>query len=330
MELGRVAARLNKVFVVDAIAGVGSHELKLDRDHVDFCSVTPNKALEGVPGIAYVLARTTALESHTAVPGRGFYLDLREHWHRQRSGQPAFTAPVPILAAFLTALRRLKREGYDQRVGRYQMLAGQLRRGFAALGLNVVLPSDSEQVSNTITLFDLPPSTPYDSLATKPGHRGLVIYSDPETAPLGSLWPRWCTTDPTSAFLNALGSVARVWREFGGMVRSRPPRLDCRTQRMIHAIVPCRIRLASPPADGDQPAPNRRGRASPWAGLEALARPDIDRTTVGPISPRASERRSRRPAAVVLTLWIIPCTRIPGRRTPCCVRYGPSHQVVMS
>jgi 2-aminoethylphosphonate-pyruvate transaminase len=178
-RLGEVCAALGRRLVVDAVASAGAHSFDLCRDNVAFCAVSPNKCFEAPPGISFAVGAAAEL-ARLPHPAAGVYLDLREHWQRQRAGEVRFTVPVPIVGAFDRALDRLAAEGPERRGERYRRLQDRLRWRLAELGVRAVeLPDDVR--ANTIVLLELPPGVEYERLQAAMAGRGYVVYSDPET-----------------------------------------------------------------------------------------------------------------------------------------------------
>jgi 2-aminoethylphosphonate-pyruvate transaminase len=76
--LGAVAHRHGALFVVDSMSAFGAVPLDVVAAHIDFMISSANKAMGGVPGFAFVLARRAALE---AARGRARTLSLRKGNH---------------------------------------------------------------------------------------------------------------------------------------------------------------------------------------------------------------------------------------------------------
>src|SRR6185369_2071797 len=108
----------------------------LEPDDADVIVGTANKCIQGLPGMAFVLVRTSVLERLAAHPPRSVYLSLATY---AKSPMP-FTPAVQAAYAFDEALAELLEEGLDARIARYARAAAQLRAGFADLGLELVLP----------------------------------------------------------------------------------------------------------------------------------------------------------------------------------------------
>ena len=200
--IGAIARRHGKLLLVDSVSGLAGDAL--DFDGVDLVAGTANKCIQGLPGMAFVLVRTSVLERLAAHPPRSVYLSLATY---AKSPMP-FTPAVQAAYAFDEALAELLEEGVDARIARYARAAAQLRAGFADLGLEIVLPPELR--SNSITALRLPAGRAYAALHDGLKARGFVVYEGQgrlarelfRVANMGHLTP-----DDFARFLSALGEV---------------------------------------------------------------------------------------------------------------------------
>lgn len=173
---GEIVARHGRELVVDAISSVGAEDLDVVRDRVGWCVGTANKALEGLPGVSFVVARRDAFEALAELRPRSFSLDLhRQYLAQHHDRAPAFTPAVQILYAFDRALDLALAEGVAARMTRYANLAQQLRAGLAVRGFTFLL--GEEHRSHSITAVRLPPGLCYDELHDRLKRAGFVIYA---------------------------------------------------------------------------------------------------------------------------------------------------------
>lgn len=175
-EVGALAKTHGKRFVLDTVSGLGGEEIDLDLWGVDFAASTANKCLCGLPGISFVLARKAALEQTRENPVRSLYLDVRGNLEAQRNSCGAFTPAVQVLWALEEALHELAEETIEMRIARFRKVAGRLREGITALGLNLLL-KEAALLSNTITAFELPAKIAYETLHDELKKKGFVIYA---------------------------------------------------------------------------------------------------------------------------------------------------------
>jgi 2-aminoethylphosphonate-pyruvate transaminase len=146
--------------IVDAIASFGGLPLDACALDAEAIVVSPNKWLEGVPGLAAVLVKRAALE---AADGRchSYCLDLYRQWRSfEDSGRWRFTPPTQATAALLAALRQHLAEGRAARFERVQRNWRCLVDGLRALGFETVL--EDEVASPVIATFHQPADPNYD------------------------------------------------------------------------------------------------------------------------------------------------------------------------
>ncbi len=141
--IAAIAHSLGRRLIVDAVSAFGALPLDLSAaPAIDLVAFTANKCLEGLPGAAFVVARTAALEAARG-QAASWSLDFAElHDHYQRSpGSPRFTPPAGTLAALATALDFYQAEGgQPARLARYAANRDALCDGIRALGLAPILP----------------------------------------------------------------------------------------------------------------------------------------------------------------------------------------------
>lgn len=166
--VGAIARRYGRLVLVDSVSGLAGDALDLET--VDLVAGTANKCIQGLPGMAFVLARTSVLERLAAHPPRSVYLSLATY---AKNAMP-FTPAVQAAYALDEALAELLEEGVDARIARYARAAAQLRAGFADLGLSLVLPPELR--SNSITALRLPAGRSYAALHDGLKARGFVVY----------------------------------------------------------------------------------------------------------------------------------------------------------
>jgi 2-aminoethylphosphonate-pyruvate transaminase len=175
IDVARVAAQAGRRVLIDAMSSLFGEPLDVDADGVDFVMASANKCLQGVPGIAFVLARRSALDALAAQPPRSVYLDLHSHYVTQERDNTPFTPAVQVLHAMRQALVELEAEGVPSRIARYAENARVLRRGMADLGFDILVPESAR--SSILTTFRLPPGLTYDPLHDAMKRRGYVIYA---------------------------------------------------------------------------------------------------------------------------------------------------------
>ena len=173
--VGPVLRRLGKRLILDAVSAFGALPFSMaDNPECDAMVFTSNKCLEGLPGIAFCVARTAAL-----APGRAnsWSLDLHEIWQlalRSGWGSFRFTPPVQALAAFDVALDLFDAEGgQPARLARYSRNMHILYEGALAMGLRPWL-DQAEQGPIIVTLHQ-PPGFDLQGFVDALKGRGVLI-----------------------------------------------------------------------------------------------------------------------------------------------------------
>jgi 2-aminoethylphosphonate-pyruvate transaminase len=174
-EVARVAAAAGRRVIVDAMSSLFGEPLALGTDGLDFVTASANKCLQGIPGVAFVLGRRTALEALAGRPPRSVYLDLHGHWTTQEQDNTPFTPAVQVLHAMREALLELEAEGVAGRIARYGENCRVLRQGMGRLGLEILVPEGAR--SHILTTFRLPAGVGYEALHDAMKRRGYIIYA---------------------------------------------------------------------------------------------------------------------------------------------------------
>ena len=175
--IGAVVGAAGRLFMVDAMSSLGGMPVDIAGWNVDCLISSANKCLEGVPGIAFVIVRTSSLmASHGNA--RSVSLDLHAQWEElERSGQFRFTPPTHVVLALAAALDALAREGgVLGRERRYRSNHRVLLEGMQATGVRAILRPELQ--SPVITAFHYPagPRFHFEVFYRLLAECGLVIY----------------------------------------------------------------------------------------------------------------------------------------------------------
>ena len=207
-SLAKLCRSRSVKLLVDGVSSFGAEKIDFGDDAVDAVAATANKCLHGVPGASFVIARRSALKGAVS---RAYYLDLGRLSVLQDQRNTPFTPAVHVYYALVEALREhADQGGRSARYDRYAMLADQVRRSLAALGIQGVLPH--EQSSVVLRSYRLPSGITYPHLHDALKADGFVIYAG--QGDLSKTLFRISTMgDLTSSDIERLAeSVARVLR----------------------------------------------------------------------------------------------------------------------
>lgn len=173
--LGALCREHGRPLLVDAVSSFGGEALELATWGVEAVAATANKCLHGVPGIAFVLARSEALEG-CAGNAPGVYLDLARYRSQAQSGFSPYTQAVHVCYALAEALAELADAGgWHARHERYRALSDRIGSALAELGVEPLLPPGTS--SSMLRAYRLPAGTSYDALHDDLKRAGFVIYA---------------------------------------------------------------------------------------------------------------------------------------------------------
>jgi 2-aminoethylphosphonate-pyruvate transaminase len=177
VEIGRVARRHGKTYVLDSMSAFGGVVFDLPATGADFLVSSANKCLEGVPGLSFCLCRRDALVRSEG-QSRTLSLDLFDQWQAlEETGQFRFTPPTHALLAFRQALDELAQEGgVAGRASRYRANHETLVAGMRAFGFTPYLAPELQ--SPIITSFRYPADERFDfpTFSDRLNDLGFVIY----------------------------------------------------------------------------------------------------------------------------------------------------------
>jgi 2-aminoethylphosphonate-pyruvate transaminase len=176
-EIGALAARYEKSYLIDSMSAFGALPLDAPAIHADAVSASSNKCIEGVPGLGFVVCRRDALMK-TQGNATTLVLDLYDQWANfEKTGQYRFTPPTHVIVAFHQALEEFAAEGGVQgRGGRYRNNCRILIEGMKAFGFKPLLASELQ--APIIVTFRMPdhPRFVFERFYDGLKQRGYVIY----------------------------------------------------------------------------------------------------------------------------------------------------------
>lgn len=180
-DIVRIAKRYGKKVLVDAMSSFAAYDIDMPGWDIDALASSANKCLEGLPGLAFVVAKKTLIEASKGV-SHSHSLDLYDQYQNLYAGggKFRFTSPTNILLALRQALDVYKLEGgLAARRARYLSNHATLTEGLAKLGIRpIVAPEHQSYIITTFGLGDLNFAEFYDTLKAK----GFIIYPGKLTA----------------------------------------------------------------------------------------------------------------------------------------------------
>ena len=182
-EIAAVVAEHGRGLIIDAMSSYGAIPIDARKVRFDALVAASGKCLEGVPGMAFVIARRSALEA-AAGNSSSLAMDLLDQWqYLQKTGQWRFTPPTHVMAALRAAIDQDQAQGgLDARLARYRENCGALVSGMRALGFEPFLPAALQ--APIIVTFHAPPDPNYEfkDFYARVRDRGFVLYPGKLTA----------------------------------------------------------------------------------------------------------------------------------------------------
>ena len=149
---GDICHRLNRILVVDAVAGLGADELRMDDWHIDVAVGGSQKGLAVPPGVSFVALSQRAAERIDRAKAPRYYFDLRIARRYAAKGQTSWTPAISIIYALDLSLKRLNRIGMPKYWKAHQEIGDMLRDKVADLGLELF----PKRPSNALTVMKMP------------------------------------------------------------------------------------------------------------------------------------------------------------------------------
>jgi 2-aminoethylphosphonate-pyruvate transaminase len=214
-EIAAVVAKHGRGLIVDAMSSYAAIPIDARTLRFDALIAASGKCLEGVPGMGFVIARRTVLES-SGGNSRSLAMDLLDQWqYMQKTGQWRFTPPTHVLAALRAAIDQYQSQGgLPARLARYRDNCAALVSGLRDLGLETFLP-DAFQAPIIVT-FHAPPDPAYDfgEFYRRVRDRGFILYPGKLTA-VDTFRVGCIGAIDAQALRGAVAAIAHVLREMG-------------------------------------------------------------------------------------------------------------------
>ncbi|WP_257297624.1 alanine--glyoxylate aminotransferase family protein [Haloarchaeobius sp. FL176] len=144
-ELTSIAHGHDALVVADSVTSIGGVELRVDEWGIDVAYAGPQKCLSCPPGASPLTLNDDAMDKVLSreEPARSWYLDLsllEGYWGEERAYH--HTAPITNVYALREALRLVAEEGIERRWQRHERMAGALKAGVEAMGLEMNAPDE--------------------------------------------------------------------------------------------------------------------------------------------------------------------------------------------
>jgi 2-aminoethylphosphonate-pyruvate transaminase len=159
--IGELCRRYRIDMIVDAMSSFAAIPIQMKEMNIGYLASSSNKNLQGMPGVSFVIAERSKLESLKNKKPRNYYLNLYEQYQFfAENMQMRFTPPVQTFYALKQAIGELKQEGVKERYERYAKSWETLVNGITRLGLTYIVPDTCH--SKIITAIVEPDCARYD------------------------------------------------------------------------------------------------------------------------------------------------------------------------
>ncbi|HXA68360.1 MAG TPA: alanine--glyoxylate aminotransferase family protein [Bryobacteraceae bacterium] len=139
--MGEAIQKTNAIFVVDAITGLGTMPLDIDRWGLDVVIGGSQKAFMIPPGLAFLFVSTKAWAFAETSKLPRYYFDLKREKKSAAGGESSWTPNTSLLLALAEALKYVQSIGMNKLIENAQMLAKATRAAVTALGLELFVPN---------------------------------------------------------------------------------------------------------------------------------------------------------------------------------------------
>jgi len=140
--MGEAVEKTPALFIVDAITGIGTMPLEIDRWGIDICIGGSQKAFMIPPGLAFLSISAKAWTAMDSAKLPRFYFNLKKERKAAAGGESAWTPNTALMLAFAEALKYVKELGMSNLVENAQQLAEATRLACVGLGLELFAPEN--------------------------------------------------------------------------------------------------------------------------------------------------------------------------------------------
>ena len=173
--IGELTHRTGTWLYVDAVSSLAAEWVDVERNHIDLCTSSSNKALSSVTGLSFVCGRKEVFEQLKDVRCRTKYLNLYRHYQLETElAQTPNTPSLTVLFALDAALDEILERGLTNQIHRTRSFASLLREGMRSMGLSFAIPE--QHMSNVLTTVLVPEGVDYQTLKDRLKERGYLVY----------------------------------------------------------------------------------------------------------------------------------------------------------
>jgi aspartate aminotransferase-like enzyme len=154
-EIGEVARKHDKLFIVDGVSSVGGIDIKTDKWGVDVLVTASQKAIGAPPGVSFVSLSERAWHMYTTSELPKFYWDFGRIREVLMQGRSFSTPPLPTIFGLDKALSMIADEGLENVFQRHTRVAETLWKTLEDIGYELFI-KNMEKRSHTVTSVKIP------------------------------------------------------------------------------------------------------------------------------------------------------------------------------
>lgn len=149
---GEICHRLNRLLIVDAIAGLGADKFKMDEYRVSVAVGASQKALASPPGLSFLACNEDAWTIIKASRSPRYYFDLLLYERFCQHNQTPWTPAISLFYALYQSLKSINQKGINYFWENHRMIAEYCRNEIKKMGLEIF----PKNPSNGLTVIKLP------------------------------------------------------------------------------------------------------------------------------------------------------------------------------
>jgi len=149
--IGKVVGKYpDKIFIVDAISGLGSVPCKTDQWNIDIVVSGSQKALSLPPGLSFISVSQKAWNIINTSSMPKYYLDLKKYKKSMEKFDFPFTMAVSLVSGLKKSLEKIKQDGIENLWNIHKKRAEAVRKAAIAMGLKIFSKSPSDAVTTIV------------------------------------------------------------------------------------------------------------------------------------------------------------------------------------
>jgi aspartate aminotransferase-like enzyme len=151
-SFGKICQKLNRLLIVDCVAGLGADEFRMDEWHVSVAVGASQKALYSPPGLSFIAISEPAWQIMQNCRSPKYYFDLQLAEKFAQKGQTPWTPAISIFSGLLIALTRINKKSIAKFWREHELIAEFVRKQIKSMHLEIF----PEHPSNALTVIKMP------------------------------------------------------------------------------------------------------------------------------------------------------------------------------